>query len=378
MKVVHVITRLVAGGAQRNTLLCAAEQRARGHQVVVISGVQTSSEGCLLAEARQADYELVEMASLVREISPAKDLAALMQLYGYLRHNRCDVLHTHTSKAGLLGRIAGALAGVPVIVHTPHGHIFHSYFSRSKEMLFRWLERLVAPLADMQVMLSPGDLRDHLREGITSAGRLCVIPSGVPLQRFLQCAPLPKEGPVVIGFLGRLADIKGPLDLVEAFALLHPKFPEWRLLLVGDGPQRDQVDERVLRLGLQDYVRITGWQADTLPYLSEMDVLCVPSHNEGMGRVVVEAMACGLPVVATRVGGLPDLVRHNHNGKLCRPKQPGDLAEQLADLLQLPDRGRTLGQRGREMAHQYSDQVMFERLEQLYERLTVLKRYRTL
>ena len=366
---------MVAGGAQRNTLLCAQYQHQIGHQVWLASGLETGSEGSLWEELAASPFEVVRIPSMVRELSPQQDLRALWQLVSSLRRHRPQVLHTHTSKAGLLGRLAGLICGVPVVVHTPHGHVFHSYFSKSKELLFKLLERICFGWCDAGVMLSSGCLRDHLAEKVGLPQNLYVIPSGVPLERFFQ-APNRPEGAPVVGYVGRLADIKGPLDLVEAFALVKETRPQARLLMVGDGPQRAEVEQRISRLQLQDSVTITGWQEDTLPFLAQMRLLAVPSHNEGMGRVVVEAMAAGLPVVASRVGGLPDLITPGQNGWLARPKDPRDLCDHIARLLDDPSQAEAMGQRGRERAHDFSDQVMFERLEALYARLLSVKRNR--
>lgn len=374
MRIHHVITRLVAGGAQQNTLLCAAQQAGQGHEVTVISGIETGPEGSLLEQARAGPYHFREIPALVREIDPIRDLKALAALVGYFARQRPDICHTHTSKAGILGRLAARICGVPVIVHTPHGHVFHSYFSRVKSEIFKYCERFLGLIAtDAMVLLTREELREHLEERIVPAGLCYVIPSGVDVSVFGGFhGPQTGQRPV-LGYVGRLADIKGPLDLVEALALVVRDIPEADLLMVGDGPLRSEVEKAVERLGLNGRVHITGWQSDVGPFLQQMDLLVVPSHNEGMGRVVVEAMAAGLPVIATAVGGLVDLVRDESNGYLANPRDPASLAEKVVKMLRLPDRGRALGVRGREVAHEFSLQVMFERMDLLYERLATLK-----
>jgi len=369
MKIVHIITRMVAGGAQRNTLMCALEQAQSGHQVTLISGLQTGSEGSLLEEARQAPFRFVQMPALVREVAPAQDLKALLQLTTWLRRSPVDIVHTHTSKAGLLGRLAAAAAGVPIVVHTPHGHVFHSYFSPLKTRLFKLLEKSLAHFTDALVMLSAGELQDHLDEGICPPQRMYVIPSGVSLEAFRRCQHAELERPR-LGYIGRLADIKGPLDLIEAMSHVPDEVELW---MVGDGPQREEVERRIRDLQLGSRIRLLGWQHDIPHYLEQIDVLVVPSHNEGMGRVAVEALAAGVPVVATRVGGLVDVVRPGVNGALAPEKDPAGLARAIASVLEQPDRGRALGEQGRSWAEQFSDEVMYQRLEQLYARMARLK-----
>lgn len=366
MKIAHIITRLVAGGAQRNTLRSAEHQQNSGHQVTVISGLETGSEGSLLDQADRADYRWIGCPSLVREVSPLRDLRALLELTRCFRREKFELVHTHSSKAGILGRLAARLAGVPIVVHTPHGHVFHSYFSGLKNKLFIVLERWLASWCDSLVLLTPTELAEHLEVGVTGNPLPVVIPSGVPLGRFLQQERVPPQD-FTVGYVGRLADIKGPLHLVDAFALHQQRYPDSRLLMIGDGEQRPEVEARCSRL---QNVELIGWSEEVPAYLQRMSLLAVPSLNEGMGRVVVEAMAAGVPVLATRVGGLRDLV---DDQCLVEPANPQAMAAALdrlrAEGPALADRGR-LAQR---QAANYSEEVMLTRLDQLYERLKLLK-----
>lgn len=364
MRILHVITRLVHGGAQRNTIMCAADQARRGHEVTLVTGTESGPEGSLLEEARRDPYRLVELPALVREPSPRHDLLAFVALWRLMGREGYDVVHTHTSKAGILGRWAAWLRRVPAVVHTPHGHVFHGYFSPPKAALFKAVERASARVTHRIVTLTEGDLQDHLREGIAPPDRFVTIPSGVALEGFRRPAGPSPHGET-IGCVARLVEVKGPLDLLEAMAHVAARFPRARLLLVGDGPLRAQVEGRIRDLGLQDRVVLAGRLEDPAPALREMDVFALPSHNEGMGRAAVEAMAAGLPVVATRVGGLPDVVSADA-GILVPPRDPVALAEALCRLLGDPDLRRRLGDGGRARAERFSDRVMFESLERLY------------
>ena len=366
MRILHVITRLIHGGAQRNTMMCASEQARRGHQVTLVTGPEAGPEGSLLEEAARDPYRLVVLPDLVRDPSPGKDLRAFLALWRLLGSEPFDVVHTHTSKAGILGRWAARLRGIPAIIHTPHGHVFHGYFSSWRTRIFREAERATARVTHRLVALTEGDLRDHLEEGIAPPERFAIIPSGVPLERYRRPAGGRPPGPLTLGFLARLVEVKGPRDLVEAMALLAPAFPQARLVLIGDGPMRQELEGRVRDLALQDRVSFLGRLEDPAPILHGFDVFVLPSHNEGMGRAAVEAMAAGLPVVATRVGGLPDVVADGTTGLLVPPRDPEKLAGALARLLgdeALRDR---FGEAGRLRAEEFSDQVMFERLEALY------------
>ncbi len=375
MRILHVITRLIHGGAQRNTMMCAAEQSRRGHEVTLVTGPEAGPEGSLLEEATRDPYRLVVLPDLVRDPSPARDLRALLALWKLMGHQRFEVVHTHTSKAGILGRWAAALRRVPAVVHTPHGHVFHGYFSSWKTRAFREVERLTARMTHRIVALTQGDLRDHLQEGIAPEDCFVVIPSGVPLERYRGRPEEPGEGQdPTIGFVARLVEVKGVLDLLEAMARVVTCFPSARLLLVGDGPLREAVLERIHSLGLDSRVELLGRLEDPAPALRRSDLFVLPSHNEGMGRAAVEAMAAGLPVVATRVGGLPDVVADGETGLLVPPRDPGALAEALLRLLQDPALRRQMGKAGQKRAEEFSDQVMFERLEALYSEILVQSR----
>ena len=370
MKILHVITRLIHGGAQRNTMMCAAEQARRGHAVTLVTGPEAGPEGSLLEEAAQDPYRLIVLPDLVRDPSPTRDLRALFELWKLMGDHEFQVVHTHTSKAGILGRWAAALRRIPAVVHTPHGHVFHGYFSSWKTRFFREIERLTARVTHRIVALTEGDLRDHLQEGIAPADRFVIIPSGVSLERYRRPLETASGGQdLTIGFVARLVEIKGVLDLLEAMTLVVARFPRARLVLVGDGPLRETVLERIQDLDLASHVELPGRLEDPAPALRSFDLFVLPSHNEGMGRAAVEAMAAGLPVVATCVGGLPDVVVEGETGLLVPPREPEALAEALARLLEDPDLRDRMGRAGQVRAEEFSDQVMFERLEALYSEI---------
>jgi len=361
---------MVHGGAQLNTLMCAAEQARRGHEVTLVSGVETGPEGSLLERAAQEPFHLVKMPSLVREISPPRDFWALVQLTRMLARGY-DVVHTHTSKAGLLGRAAAALCRVPVVVHTPHGHVFHGYFSPRKERLFVLLERLFGIFSDRLVMLTTGDLKDHLDEHIAPARKFVVVPSGVDLRQFTPERRSPADlglptDRLLVGTVLRLVAVKGVFDLLDAFQEVVQARPDAFLAIAGDGPLRQELKERAQTLGLTDNLRFLGHLDPVSPFLQTLDLFVLPSHNEGMGRAVVEAMACGLPVVATRIGGLPDLVYEEVNGFLVSPRNPPDLARGILRALSCPEDRRRMGRAALEQARHFSAEVMYDRLEALY------------
>lgn len=375
MRIFHPITRLVRGGAQLNTLMCCEEQAFKGYHVVLASGLETGPEGSYLEEARAQPFTFVEVPDLVREVDPVRDVKALLQLYRIIREHDFDIIHTHTSKAGILGRWAAFLAGKRAIVHTPHGNVFYGYFSRTRELVFRFIEWLSALITVKLVMLSEGDRQDHLRARICGDDKLVIIPSGVPIEHFagpttdedrrqLAELALPADR-LLVGTVARLVEVKGVVDLVHAFARVAERLPKAYLVLVGDGPDRNEVERLVREYRLEDSVRITGRLDDVRPVLRALDLFVMASRNEGMGRAVVEALAAGLPVVATRVGGLPDVVC-DQVGRLVPPQDAEAMAGAIVELLGDPEGLQRMGAAAPRWAENFSAEIMFESLDRLY------------
>lgn len=268
MRVLHVITRMIKGGAQYNTLHTVVGLDAGRYECELATGLSTGVEGSLLDEAR-ARVTVREVPELVREVSPARDLAALSRLAELMRRGRYDIVHTHTSKAGLLGRVAAVMARVPVIVHTPHGHVFHGYFPRVQTALYRWLERAAARWTDRVITLTACGAAEHVQAGIGPEELFVPIHSGVQVEAFARPSrgragvradlSVPLDAPVVVS-VGRLVPVKGHDVLVRAFAEVLRRHPGAVLLIVGEGPQRPVLEGLVDRLGLAGSVRLLGLQ----------------------------------------------------------------------------------------------------------------------
>ena len=337
--VVHVITRLTMGGSSENTVSTIEALERAGYASTLVLGPQ--SEPPIVEDARRRGCRVVEVDGLVREVSPARDVAAVLQLRRLFRRARPAIVHTHTSKAGFVGRLAAWLAGVPAVIHQPHGHIFYGYWHRPQTALFVALERIAAHWTDRIVTLTPREIDEHLERGIGRRRQYAVVPSGVPTAALRSAAParadararlgLPPEAYVIAG-VGRLVPIKGFDLLVAALADVVAHVPAARVLLIGDGAERDALEAQARALGVADRLCITGSVGDSIPMLAAADVLAAPSRNEGMGRVLVEAMALGLPVVGTRVGGIPDVIDDGECGLLVPPDDAAALAEALVEL----------------------------------------------
>jgi glycosyltransferase involved in cell wall biosynthesis len=374
MTAVHLITRLSLGGPARNTIDSVLAMERAGWRTLLATG-RAGGEISVLEEARARGCRTVLLPTLVRPVSPARDLLALWQVWRLMRRERPALVHTHTSKAGFVGRLAARLARVPVVVHTPHGHVFYGYYGRAATAFFAALERLAARFTDRLVVLTEREIEEHLAWRVGRREQYVVIPSGVDLDALRAAAP-PHEaarrrlgvehGTRLLVGLGRLEPVKGFRLLVDALPRIVAAVPSARLLLVGEGSERAGLAARAAALGVGDRVELAGAQYDAPVFLAAADLVVVPSLNEGMGRVLVEAMALGRPVVAARVGGIPAVVADGETGRLVEPGDPEALAAAAVDLLKNPGLAERMGEAGARRAHGFSLRVMEERLLALY------------
>jgi glycosyltransferase involved in cell wall biosynthesis len=383
IRVLHLITRMIVGGAQENTMLsCALIDRDRFPSEIVC-GPQTGSEGELHTETRNRGVRLRIEPSLVREIHPLKDVLALVRLTRLLRRERYDVVHTHSSKAGILGRLAARLAGVPVVVHTVHGWAFTPGQSWPVYRLYVWLERLCARWTDRLVVVAEADRTEGLSIGIGHRERYELIRSGIEVDRYRDepadrasvrsALGIPADA-FVVGSVGRLSPQKAPLDLVGAFEQVARARPDAHLVMVGDGPLRPRVEEARSRSRLEARIHVLGIRHDVPRLLRAFDALALTSRWEGLPRVFPQAMAAGLPIVATRVDGAPDAVRQGENGFLVDAGDTQGIASRLIALAQDPDLARRMGREGEKRAEEFSARRMVDRLETLYESLAAGER----
>jgi glycosyltransferase involved in cell wall biosynthesis len=375
--VLHAITRLTLGGSSENTVAsCVALARA-GYRCTLATSFG-ESEAASLDDARRRGCRIVDVSSLGRELAPLADLASLHQLVRLMGGERPAIVHTHTSKAGFVGRLAARIARVPGVIHQPHGHIFYGYYGAGRTALFVGLERLAAKWTDRIITLTERGTEEHLARGIGRRAQYVSVPSGVPTERLRASAPpraearrhlgLDQSAFVIMG-LGRLIPIKGFDLAVRALPRISGAIPTARLLLVGDGPERPALEALAASLRVADRLRMTGETTDVASHLAAADAVVVPSRNEGMGRVLVEAMALGRPVVATAVGGIPAVIADAGCGRLIAPDNPEALADALVELGRDAGLRRKLGEAGRQRAEAFSTAVADEKLVSLYATL---------
>jgi len=384
-KVVHIITRLDMGGAAQNTLL-TCQELSRKYEMVLVHGLSFESrmteqekesvdQG--IKEAVERGVRVIAIPSLVRRISPLQDLKALFYLWRLLIREKPSMVHTHTSKGGILGRLAAKLAGVPIIIHTPHGHVFYGHFGPLVSKCFLLTERLMARITDRMVALTEAEKNDHIALAVFRPEKIATIHSGVDVDRFMNVQVdiaekrkelgLNSKG-LVVATVGWLLPIKGPMHLLKAMSNVWESHPETTLIFVGKGDLEKGLKEEARRMGVWDKVKFLGWRDDIPEIMETIDVFVLPSLNEGMGRVLVEAMAAGKPVVASRVGGILDLVKEGQNGFLAEPGDEKGLAIAIKKLLEDKKMRDEMGKRGREIAQDFSVEKMVEKIDVLYER----------
>jgi glycosyltransferase involved in cell wall biosynthesis len=381
MRVTHIITRLVVGGAQENTVAAVLGLRQKpGVEVQLISGPTTGPEGSLESEFAGMPEILTRVPELVRPIHPLKDWLALRRLEKILREQKPDIVHTHSGKAGILGRLAAARAGVPVILHHIHGPSFGPFQGMLANWIFTAAERYAAGVTTHFVCSAQAMTRLYLAAGIGRPEMFTRIFSGFPVEPFANAANAPAlrsqlglaPDAFVIGKIARLAPLKGHEDLFTAFQKLLPQFSRARLLLVGDGRLRTQLEARARTLGLADKVVFTGLvpPGEVPRYVGIMDCLAHLSAREALSRALPQALAAGKPVVSYDFDGADEICLDGETGFLVRT---GDIATVTQRLLQLANDAplrEQLGRRGRQFVREnFAVEQMVDSLYTLYLKL---------
>lgn len=379
LRVLHVITRLDLGGSAENTLLTVIGLDKTRYSVDLVCGPSDNPPSANEKRAADAGVTIARLPGLVRSISPLKDAAALFTLYRLVKRGRYDIVHTHTSKAGIPGRIAAKMAGVSLVVHTPHGHIFYGYFSGLLTKVFVLLERAVMKVTNAQITLTQHEKDDYLERGIGPSHRIHPIASGIELEPYLRAGD--NRGKVrselglsdsdfAVGTVARLVPVKNHDLIVSAAALLKEKAPDIKFVFVGDGELRAPVQERVNTLGLTENVVFAGWRSDIPDVLSAFDLFAMCSKNEGMGRAFIEAQSVGLQVIGTRVGGVPEVLLEGETGFLVEPDDAEALARRILELYDKREMLPRAAAKCREWVNpRFGAQMMVERIDALYQQL---------
>lgn len=346
VRILRIVTRLHVSGPALHAVLLTARFNNEAYQSQLVGGPVGEGSDSIEYYAEQYGITPTVIADMERTTNLIANWKAYRQLLGIMREYQPDIVHTHTTTAGFLGRLAARQAGVPVIVHTLHAHPFRGYYTRGQSIIFVLLERIAARWSDSIITLSEGlrrELADHYR--ITRRSRMTVLPLGfdldsfanTPRQRgiFRQQWAIPADVPL-IGIVGRLVPVKNHALFLEAAQIVHQQRSDVHFAIVGDGSLQPKLEAQAREYGLAEAVTFTGWQRDMAPIYSDLDVLALSSWNEGTPLPIIEALAAGCPVVATGVGGIPDLLDGGKLGVLVPSGDASQLAQAMLNTLDNP------------------------------------------
>jgi glycosyltransferase involved in cell wall biosynthesis len=383
IRVLRLIARLNMGGPALHVSYLTNGLAGRGYETTLAAGSLARGESSMSFVADELDVKVETIPQLHREISPLYDPLTVARIVGLIQRVRPHILHTHTAKAGAVGRIAAVLAGEarpPIVVHTFHGHVLRGYFDPAKTAFFRALERALARRTTRLVAVSPEVRDDLVGLGIAPAEKFSVIRLGIDLERRLAASD--NDGTAlrrlfgvaadefVVGWVGRMTAIKRVDDVLLAFRALRDRGVDARLCLVGDGPDREDVEQRAHDLGIARHTLFVGYQRDVAPYYSFFDAFVLPSANEGTPVSAIESLAAGRPVVATGVGGTPDVVEDGADGMLVAVGDVDAIAAALERLAHDPELRRRLGAHGRErVVARYRVERLVDDVDALYREL---------
>lgn len=359
MKICHVITRMIVGGAQENTLLSCRGALEAGHDVTLVTGPSPGPEGELLKRVSCPGLKIVECPWLVREIAPLSDLKAFLHLKKLFRTERYDVVHTHSSKAGIVGRFAARAAGVPLVVHTIHGLAFHRYEKFWKNLLYIACERAAAPCGKRIYAVAQAMIDQSLAAGVGSPDQYKVVYSGMELDRFLHAKPDPvlrkklgiPEDAVVLATLARLFPLKGYEQFLPVAVKLAKELPQIHCLIIGNGTMMEEIREFIRKEGVESRFSFAGLVApgEVGNYLALASVLVHFSLREGLPRAAVQALASGKPVIAYALDGTPEVVIPGKTGYLLKPGDRAGAEAAIRELVANPALAAELGANGRKL-----------------------------
>lgn len=371
IRVLHVITWMDVGGAQDHVISLVSGLDPGRFEVAVATGTSNGALGGLFDPLADAVH-VVPLQHLRREISPLHDLLAVSEIRRLIKTLQPDILHTHSSKAGVLGRLAAAGTSIKT-VHNVHGWTFYATENPFLRRVVIALERRLAAHTDVMLNVSAADAAVGQANGITARVATEVVRGGIDISMFTAArrhnrARPTSSGPL-FGTVGRLARQKDPMTAVEAMTQVVRSHPDARFRWVGDGPLLGEVRAHVSDLGLDAHFEFVGNKRDIPMQLNELDAFVLCSVFEGLPRSLMEAAAAGVPIVATPVGGVPELIQHDVTGLLVEPGNPSTLAQAICDVIEHPDQAQRRAAAAELAANDYSIEIMCARTAAVYESL---------
>ena len=374
LRICHVITRMIVGGAQENTLLTIKGHLASGHHVELATGPSPGREGKLLENTGMPEFPIVEFPDMVRELSPLHDLKAFFALKKYFKAGKFDVVHTHSSKAGILGRLAARAAGVPVVVHTVHGQAFHPYQSKLKNRLFIFLERFAAKYCDKIYAVAQAMIDQCVEAKVAPREKYMVVYSGMDTTAFDSAVRektlreklgIP-ENAQTICTVARLFHQKGYEFVIPAAEKVLEKNPDVHFLFVGDGPMYDELNSYLKSKNIDKNFHFAGLvpPSEVCRYIAQSDLLWHLSLHEGLPRAVVQALATGIPAIGFALDGTPEVIINGETGYTTAAEDVEAVTAYTLELFQNDDLRRSMGARGKaKVLKQFDWQLMADILE---------------
>ena len=383
ISICHVITRMIVGGAQENTLFSCIGQLRAGNRVVLVTGPSPGPEGELLSRISVPELEVVTIDEMVREISPYQDFKCYCKLKKYFQKEKFDVVHTHSSKAGIIGRLAAKAAKVPCVVHTVHGQAFHEYEKPWKNFIYKLSERIAARPSDRIYAVAQAMIDQCVKAHIAPEEKYQVVYSGMDIAAFLnakrsnalrESLNIPADAAVIVT-LARLFELKGYDDVLKAFPLVLKEVPETHLLIIGDGILRESLEAEAQNGGFADRVHFAGLiSPDKVPeYLIHGDILWHLSLREGLPRSVVQALACGLPACGYQLDGTPEVIHNGVTGCCVEPRDISAIVQGTVEFLKNPEKAQAAGMAGRKLVEERFDKERMAKIL-LDDYIYVLKR----
>nr|MBU1327692.1 glycosyltransferase family 4 protein [Candidatus Omnitrophota bacterium] len=359
MKILRIIARLNIGGPARNAVLLTEGFPG----TALICGEVAESEGDMMYLAGEKGIKPIIIEELGRELSWKDDWTAFWKIYNIIREVKPDIIHTHTAKAGALGRMAGILYGKAILIHTFHGHVFSGYFGKVKTIFFIWVEKILALFTDKIITVSYELKRELSQEfKIAPERKIEVIELGFELEELFKLPTKNKTEIINIGVVGRLVPVKNHKMLFRAVKNLKAK-----IIIIGDGEMRQELERYAEELGIKDIVEFRGWVKDLKAIYEGLDIVALTSLNEGTPVSLIEAMAARRPVIATNVGGVKDIVKDGASGYLVESENVEEFAKKLLELIKDPEKRRRFGECGRNIIkNRFSKERLIKDTEKLY------------
>lgn len=379
--VLHIITKLELGGAQQNTLDTVRYLDRGKYNLFLVSGTC----GLLVEEAKKIkDVKIILLSELKHEINPFYDTLCLIKLIKLFKKEKIDIIHTHSSKAGILGRFAGKISNVPVIIHTVHGFSFNNFQKFIMRNFYILLERITAKFSDKLICVTKKDIENGLKAKVGRPEIYTVIRSGIDIEKFrdTEVDIIKKKHELkientswnVVGNISCFKPQKSPLDFVRTADLVIKEFPDTYFVLVGDGELRNEIESLIKKLNLEKNVILTGWRNDVNEIIKIFDVFVLTSLWEGLARVILQAFSAKIPVVATSVDGSSEIIEDGKNGFLANPKDYKSIAEKVKILLRDKELAKKIAEGGFEtLSSEFDYKEMVKNIDSLYAKLLNLR-----